>query len=346
VPIEEEYSLTVDADWDSVLESVDNVTTFAKDVVQSGLGLSDESNVQILILSVGPGTNAFSAFADSEIVIDYVLRAKSEEALEIVTSNMAQSIGTSVVVDGLTIEFASNDFVSTAPTGIPTPSPTRRPKKCSSDSECRKNMRCDVYNGICVEPTPSPTASEEEEEGCCVSDSAYASSKWHSRCKEAETENECLRFGRGSSERCDWRSGPDANCDDVDSVEGGGHCAWNMVGKGDPDRLNKQCSRLDRHNCESGGPKGFCMWVPDAPPRAGNSFLAMVAAKTPPMGFAMSHRMLMAMAMSLIAALFAVHRMCRKCRQRADKSKYGGYSKLPDAADDQHSSYYSMAQSV
>jgi len=347
----------------------------AMDIVMAGLQLQSLDNVEVTIvnvtwITVPHSSSRIDAFATTELMIAYEVAARSEEVLDIVSENMDESIGSEVVIANITLELASNEFVSVAPTEMPTPSPTRRPKKCSADSDCRKNMICDVYNGVCVEPTPTPT---KEETGCCMADSAYASSKWKNRCKEATSETVCLRYGRGTADRCEWKSGPHATCDD-EPVETG-TCVWNQVGKGDPDRLNKQCSRLEQHVCETGGPKGICMWITDggAAKRrvlvdlngmngmdgmdgtdetdggsiGAGSLLAMIAPSSwMSKGLVMDHQMLILMAMTAVTALFALHQLCRKCKQRGEKMKYDGYTSLPEATDNAASSYFSMTQSV
>lgn len=335
-------------------------------IVRAGLRLQSANRVNVRIRSARwlgdddtTTTAAISAdnvYGEDELMIEYNLTATSEEALDIVTENMDEAVGTLMIeMFNVTVKFMSNEFVSVAPTGMPTASPTRRPKKCSSDADCRKQMKCDVYLGVCIEPTPSPT---EDQAGCCMADDVYASSKWTSRCREAESETECLRYGRGKSERCTWKAGEDADCGDdaipPPPVESG-KCVWNMVGKGDPDRLNRQCGRLDQADCETGGPKGICMWVPDE--NSARNLLVDLDGmdgeddnakwRLLSTGYVMDHQMLFLVAMGFVLMLCGLHQVVRRCKQRREKMKFEEYTMLPpEAADDMSSGYDSMTQSV
>jgi len=140
-----------------------------------------------------------------------------------------------------------------------------------------------------------------------------------------------------------------------------------MVGKGDPDRLNKQCSRLDHYNCMTGGPKGICMWIPDETAKqrvlvdlnengtdddpeneeTEGSLLTMMAPKLFATGFVTNHQILFLVAMLVILMLFAAYQLARRCKQWKEGKKYDGYAMVPDATDDVSSSYFNyMTQSV
>ena len=117
--------------------------------------------------------------------------------------------------------------------------------------------------------------------------------------------------------------------------------------------MNRQCGRLDQEDCETGGPKGICMWVPDE--NSARSLLVDLDGmndndstgwKVLSSGFVIDHQMLFLVAMGFVLMLFGLHQVCRRCKQRREKMKYDEYAMLSEAAGDVSSSYYSMTQSV
>jgi len=293
--------------------------------------------------------------------------SKSEGILDVMISVVDGNMGRALSVGGVTLTLIGNGKVDVIPTEAPTegsiavtpapvtPAPTRRLKKCASDDDCKRDMTCEEYMGYCVEPTPSPV---EEEPGCCMANDEYASSKWKMKCKEAETETLCLRYGRGQQTRCEWKGGYDASCDgDGDDGDNGDNedtaqCVWNMEGRGDPSKMNRQCGRLDKEECLSGGPKGNCMWIPGedddqqlfvdldgSDDVRDSSILTVIADTLVSFGIVMDQQILLMVAMVVIMALFVLFQLVRRCKQRKGK-EYDGYTPIPDTSEEVSSTYF------
>ena len=173
--------------------------------------------------------------------------------------------------------------VSAAPTVDPTESPNARryDRACYGDDDCRRSEVCD--DGFCAEPGNSGS-DDSSESGCCVVMEEWSSSKrWPSKCAEAADSKTCLRFGQGTTTRCDWRSGEDADCSPrygpPSEPPANGECVWSGEGRGDSDRMNRKCSRLDLVECAE---SRNCEWSgyevgDDEEEQNGNVFLIDIA---------------------------------------------------------------------
>merc|ERR1711937_471587 len=122
--------------------------------------------------------------------------------------------------------------------------------------DCRQSEVCGD-DGYC---SGGDTAAESG--GCIVMDGYSASSRWRSKCAEAVDSASCSRFGKGTTTRCVWRSGPNADCsfepEPTAEPQPNGECVWSGEGRGDPDRMNRKCSRLDSEEC---GDSRNCQWT-------------------------------------------------------------------------------------
>merc|ERR1712223_713226 len=128
----EDFELTVQCDREALTAAIDANGLTLKDVgesiVRAGLRLQYANRVNVRIRSARwlgdddtTTTAAISAdnvYGEDELMIEYNLTATSEEALDIVTENMDEAVGTLMVeVFNVTVKFMSNEFVSVAPTG-------------------------------------------------------------------------------------------------------------------------------------------------------------------------------------------------------------------------------------
>ena len=92
----------------------------ALQIIRRGLGVdgnSTLSGIDITILDVRRGS----------IIIEYVISALNDSLIGMASTNMDESLGSSIVIGNLSFNFSSNSVLTAAPTGDPTVNPTIDP---------------------------------------------------------------------------------------------------------------------------------------------------------------------------------------------------------------------------
>ena len=100
------YSLTLNADYEAFDAYTQSNATkqeaMALEIVENGLGIDDDESLSDhLVITI-------SDVRSGSIIIDYVLSANNELLMETALSNMDDSMGTIVVVDGIMFPYSSN----------------------------------------------------------------------------------------------------------------------------------------------------------------------------------------------------------------------------------------------
>ena len=118
------YTLRLEADYDAFNNYARGNYTrkqrMATQIIESGLGVDENpslSAIDIMVLDVRKGS----------IIIDYVISANNEMLIGMASSNMNDSLGSSISIGNLTFNFASNGILTPSPTAEPTVSPTPMP---------------------------------------------------------------------------------------------------------------------------------------------------------------------------------------------------------------------------
>jgi len=117
-----EYALRLEADYDAFTNYARGNKTrernMALQIIRTGLGVDGNSSaLDITILDVRRGS----------IIIEYEISAVNESVIGMASTNMDESLGSSMVIGNLTFNFSSHDVITGAPTADPTMNPTAVP---------------------------------------------------------------------------------------------------------------------------------------------------------------------------------------------------------------------------